>query len=37
VSLHNWRGEYGVVDRAAVKRLKDLEKKYAPPKRLGSD
>jgi hypothetical protein len=26
VPLHQWRAEYGAVDRDAVKRLKDLEK-----------
>ena len=26
VTLHQWRAEYGAVDRDAVQRLKDLEK-----------
>ena len=37
VTLHRWRAEYGVVDRAAVKRLKDLDQNYTPPKRLVPD
>ena len=37
VTLHRWRAEYGVVDRDAVKRLKDLEKENARLKRLVAD
>ena len=37
VTLHRWRAEYGVVDRDAVKRLKDLGKENARLKRLVAD
>jgi transposase-like protein len=34
VTLHRWRAEYGAVDRDAVRRMKELEKENARPKRL---
>ena len=37
VTLHRWRGEYGAVDRDAIRRLKDLEKENARLKRLVAD
>jgi transposase-like protein len=34
VTLNRWRAEYGVVDRDAVRRMKELEKENARLKRL---